>query len=359
MAYSTIEDPSAHFQTAIYAGDSSNSTVISNDGNSDLQPDFIWIKNRTSTGSTVSSHMLFDSSRGIGTGANSPILSSDSTGTESTNSNGLQAVSSDGFTPGSMTRTNETGKNYVAWQWKANGGTTSSNTDGDITTTVQVNSTAGFSIITDSPGNNTARTIGHGLGAKPDFIIRRARNRGENWNVYHSGFESTLPGGFWGLDTTAAYNDAATSGYTSVSTTTFGVGTDYSVNGNYNYVTWAWTEKQGYSKFGKYVGNGNSDGPFVYTGFKPAFVMIKRTDDIGGWTIYDHKRGYNGNNYELFPNSNEAEYTGTSYFEADILSNGFKLRQTDGQINASGGTYIYAAFAEHPFVANGIPATTR
>ena len=120
------------------------------------------------------------------------------------------------------------------------------------------------------------------------------------------------------------------------------------------------TSIQGYSKFGKYVGNGNANGPFVYTGFKPAFVMIKRTDSTGGWTIYDTKRGYNGNNYELFPHSSEAEYTGTSYFEADILSNGFKLRLTDGQINASSGTYIYMAFAENPFVTStGTPTTAR
>ena len=147
MAYTTIDDPSAFFQPALYAGDSINSTVISDDGNSSLQPDFVWLKNRTLSGGNVSNHMLFNSSVGIGTGANSPYLISDSNSQETTNSNALQAVSSNGFTPGSMTRTNETNSNFVAWQWKCNGGTTASNTSGSITSTVQANTDAGISIV--------------------------------------------------------------------------------------------------------------------------------------------------------------------------------------------------------------------
>ena len=356
MAYTTIDDPSAYFQTTTYAGDSSNSTVITNGGNSDLQPDFVWIKNRTLAGGGSSNHMLFNSSVGIGTGANSPYLQSSSDSPEATNSNGLQAVSSNGFTPGSMTRTNETNSNFVAWQWKANGGTTSSNTVGTITSTVQANTDAGFSIYTYT-GTGAAGTVGHGLGGLPDMIILKGRNTTSSWPVY---MDPQRDGSLQFPRLNGTEGNIGNSPFTWDTTKfTFSSGSSYSNTSGTNYIAYAFRSIQGYSKFGTYVGNGSADGPFAYLGFKPAFVLTKRTDTTGGWTIYDNKRGYNGNNYELFPHSSEAEYTGTSYFEADILSNGFKLRQTDGQINASGGTYIYMAFAESPFVAGGVPTTAR
>ena len=358
MAYSTIEDPSAHFQATTYTGAGAGQTVT-NDGNSDLKPDFLWIKRRNAG----YAHFVVDSNRNISYAQNSsnpPYLETDSSATENSNQNWISGVGTDGFTIGiNEQNLSNTSGTYVAWQWKANGGTTSSNTDGDITTTVQVNSTAGFSIITDSPGNNTARTIGHGLGAKPDFIIRRARNRGENWNVYHSAFESTLPGGWWGLDTDAAYNDGATSGFTSMSNTTFGVGTDYSVNGNYNYVTYAWKEVQGYSKFGKYPGNSDTDGPFVYCGFKPAFILLKKTSSGDGWFMLDSARDVGNFSTDKPLRADTTGYEGSTTKGLDILSNGFKLRSNDGAYNGSGKTYIYMAFAEQPLVANGIPTTAR
>ena len=349
--YTTIDDASAHFQTALWSG-SGGTQSITFDGNSDMQPDWVWTKGRT----IAFNHALMDSSRGVG--SSGKLLFSNLNNTESDINDYVMTLDSDGFGVGAgdagFNASNDT---YVSWCWRANGGTTSTNSDGDINSTVQVNSDAGFSIITDSPANNTARTIGHGLGAKPDFIIRRARNRAEDWCVYHSAFESTLPGGLQGLNTTATYNDSATTLFTSVSNTTFGVGTDFSVNGNYNYITYAFKNVQGYSKFGKYAGTENANGPFVYLGFKPAFIMIKNATVISNWRIFDNKRiGYNVANYKLLPNSTSVE---TTDVQIDMLSNGFKIKTSDSEIN-SGVTHIYMAFAENPFVTStGIPTTAR
>jgi hypothetical protein len=262
MAYTTIDDPSAYFQTDLYTGTGS-SLANTFDGNSDMQPDWVWIKERNG----AADHALYDSSRGV-----QEQLESNTTTAETTEATGLTAFGSDGFTVGALAQVNTSSDTYVAWAWKANGGTTASNTDGDITSTVQVNSDAGFSIVTDSPPNNTARSIGHGLGVAPQVIIRRVRNRVENWRVFHSAAGST---GALTLDGTDAYNSSIVL-FTGVTSTTFGVGTDFSVNGNFNYISYCFAEKQGYSKFGKYVGNGSADGPFVYTGFKPAFLNGKK-----------------------------------------------------------------------------------
>jgi len=364
MAYSNIKDPSAYFQTATYAGDSSNSTVISNDGNSNLQPDFVWIKNRTLSGGGSSNHMLFNSSVGIGTGANSPYMMTDSDAAETTNSNGLQAVSSNGFTPGSMTRTNETNSNFVAWQWKCNGGTTASNTDGDITSTVQVNQDAGFSIVTYTGNTSNNQTVGHGLGAKPGLILIRNRTRVESWRLNNHAINNGT--GMIIVNSTATYNTTGTTLMNVAATSSvFSVSTDWSVNGNYPFVAWCWAEKQGYSKFGKYVGNGNADGPFVYTGFKPAFVLVKNASATESWVVYDTARNtFNLTNLKLSPNTNDGENNnsgigGTAYNNIDILSNGFKCKSNNAATNGNGNTIIYMAFAENPFVAGGIPTTAR
>jgi len=358
MAYTTIDDPTAHFQIATWSG-SGGSQSITFDGNSDMQPDWVWTKPR----GIAFNHALMDSSRGVG--SSGKLLGSNLNSTESDINDYVMTLDSDGFAVGSgdagFNASNDT---YVSWCWKANGGTTSTNSDGDISVTIQVNSTAGFSIITDSPGNNTARTIGHGLGAKPDWIIRRARNRTEDWAVYHSAFESTLPGGFLGLNTTAAYNDSATTIFTSVANTTFGVGTDFSVNGGFNYITYAFKEVQGFSKFGKYVGGG-SIRPFVYTGFAPAWVMIKDASQATNWEMYDVKRNpFNVRNLKLGANLNAVEngsdLGNTSQNNIDILSNGFKLKTGSTDTNVSGDTYVYMAFAENPLVSSkGVSATAR
>jgi hypothetical protein len=309
--------------------------------------------------------MLFNSSVGIGTGANSPYLMTDSNAAETTNSNGLQAVSSNGFTPGSMTRTNETGKNFVAWQWKANGGTTATNTTGNgIDSVVQANTTAGFSIVTyTGNGTQSGQTVGHGLGAVPKMIISKDRGATSNvssWRVYHEGIGNTK---YLTLDTASAagtYNDWDNTTPTSSVYSVGGAGGYTPTNtNNVNYLAYVFAEKQGYSKFGTYIGNADSDGPFVYTGFKPAWVMIKvnGTDD---WYIFDHKRaGYNPEVFRLRANTTGNETTGTNN-TVDHLSNGFKLRFPGGSINGSGSTYVYMALAENPLVTStGVPTTAR
>ena len=354
--YTDIDDSSVHFQTLLYTGNSGNPRDLVNDGNSDLQPDLVWIKGR----SHADLHLLYDSSRGAG-----KFLRTESTAAENTGGYGLTAFNSDGFRTNAYAYSNENTHTYVAWQWKANGGTTSSNTDGNITATVQANPTAGFSIVTyTGNGVQTGKTVGHGLGAVPKMIISKDRGATSNvatWRTYHEAIGNTKYLQMPQTDAASVFNDWDN---TTPTSSVYSVGGDGGYTptntNNTNYVAYVFAEVQGYSKFGGYTGNGNSNGPFVYTGFKPAWILIKRYDSTSGWTVYDHKRGFNGNNYELFPHSAEVEYTGTSYFEADILSNGFKLRLTDGQVNASSGTYVYAAFAENPFVTStGIMGTAR
>ena len=343
MAYTNIDDPSAYFQTATYAGNGGTLAVV-NDGNSDLQPDWVWCKRRD----VSANHVLYDSSRGA-----SKVLYSNLTDGEETVS-GVTAFNTDGFTLGSDGNANASSGSHVAWQWKANGGTTSTNTDGDINSTVQVNADAGFSIVLYNPSNTTTRNIGHGLGVKPDCILIRNRTRIENWRMWFN----VIGQGALTLDGTAAYT-VNSNLVNSATTSTFNVGGDFSVNGNYPYVAYCFAEKQGYSKFGKYVGNGSADGTFVYTGFRPAMIILKRTDAANNWLIYDHKRsGYNPKQDKLYPDDSSAEDASTT--SVDLLSNGFKLRASSASQNASGGTYIYMAFAENPFTTStGIPTTAR
>ena len=351
MAYTTIDDPSVHFQTDLYAGNGTTQS-ITNDGNSDLQPDLLWIKSRSDS----SFNALTDSTRGT-----SKRIYSNSTAAEESHADRVTAFNSDGFSLGGSSLVNTNNYNYAAWQWKANGGsvTTVGESGSNPGFTRQTNTDAGFSIIAYT-GTGSNGTIAHGLPSTPEMIIFKRRNADQVWATWHQGIGDDYK---LVLNSTDAKDaDGAFMNSTLPTSSNITVG-GASVNTNADggtYICYAFSPIQGYSKFGSYVGNGNSNGAFAYTGFKPAFVMIKRTDSTGGWTIYDTKRGYNGNNYELFPHSAEAEYTGTSYFEADILSNGFKLRLTDGQINAAGGTYIYMAFAENPFTTStGIPTTAR
>jgi hypothetical protein len=382
MAYTNIDDSSAHFQTTTYAGDSSNSTVITNGGNSDLQPDFVWIKNRTLAGGGSSNHMLFNSSVGIGTGANSPYLITDNNGQETTNSNALQAVSSNGFTPGSMTRTNETNSNFVAWQWKANGGTTTSVSasgtgNGCINAcTHQANTTAGFSIITytgrdDQLNNGHESKLTHGLGVAPKVFICKRRDSADDW-FYLGGDQATVRHGWY--NAFLSLNDAdAINGNHYVSNnepdaTHIFLGNEKVNIASATYVGYAFAEVQGYSKFGSYIGNGSGtsdgtfNGPMVYTGFKPAWVMVKSASASAGdeWVIWDNKRGtFNYNQNKLYANTTAAE-SGSVYDAVDFLSNGFKIRTGRAGGNTSGRTYIYMAFAEEPFVTStGVPTTAR
>jgi hypothetical protein len=351
MAYSDIKDPSAYFQTALWTGDGLDNKQITNDGNSDLQPDWVWLKDRTQ----AESHAVFDSTRGA-----TVRLQPNSNTLESTETATLKSFTTDGFTVGTSGSVNN-GSNpdqYVAWQWKCNGGTTSTNTDGDITSTVQANTDAGFSIVTYTGNTSNNQTVGHGLGAKPSVILIRNRTRVESWRLNHQSINNGT--GMIRLNSTDAYNTTGTTLMNVAPTSSvFNVSTDWSVNGNYSFVAWCWAEKQGYSKFGKYVGNGYADGPFVYTGFKPAFLIMKETSSSGGnWVMFDNKRDtHNVTKHRLFPNLTNSDNTTRNYI--DLLSNGFKLRDTDVDHNQSGQTMIYMAWAENPFVAGGIPTTAR
>ena len=358
MAYTTIDDGSAYFQTKLYTGTGSSNSVT-NDGNSDLQPDFIWIKERDGTGQ----HGAFDSSRGV-----QKELKIDEDGAESTASQSVTAFNSDGFTVGTAGDYNGSDNSQVAWQWKANGGTTTTNDAsstgvGSIDSVYQANTTAGFSIVSYT-GTGSAGTIAHGLGAVPSWMVvkNRSKSGGEGWMVYHQGNTSAPETEHLQIHNTNATsdNDIAWND-TAPTSTVFSVKDDDSTNDSgETHIAYLWTDIQGYSKFGDYIGTGNDDGPFVYTGFKPAWLMIKRTT-ANAWGIYDSARGvFNEITMNLDADRTDAENTATNYDDLDFLSNGFKLREENDDINASGGTYIYMAFAEHPFVSSkGIPATAR
>jgi len=351
MAYTTIDDPSAHFHTQLYTGDGNATQAITNDANAgDFQPDWLWLKRR----SDAEHHMLADSSRGVG-----KRLRSNTTDAE--DNNGLTSFNTDGFTTLSSAVWNASSETYVAWQWKANGGSTSSNTDGDITSTVQVNATAKFSILTYTGNATDGNTVGHGLGVKPDVIIVKGNHGDYNWNNRYTALESLGNGYVLHLDLDGGtWNETNKFTTTAPTTAVFSLGNHGTNISGTAHVAYCWAEVQGFSKFGSYTGNGDSDGTFVYTGFKPAWLMVKRTDDAGEWSIYDTARKtFNVGDLRLNAETNAAEDTHAVNYH-DILSNGFKMRNTDAARNGSGNTYIYAAFAESPFVTSGgVPCTAR
>ncbi len=349
MAYTNIDDPSAHFQAKTYTG-TSNIHDVTLDGNSDMQPDWVWFKNRT----VNYTHQLYDSSRGV-----TKALYSNGTNAEVTISNGLTRFDPDGFRVTSAAAINE--NEIVCWNWKANGGTTSSNTDGTLTggATVQANTDAGFSIITYTGTSQTNPTVGHGLNQAPELVIVKNRDLARNWAVGMTAVGWTK---YLELDTTDG--EATNSGWwgnQDPTSTTVGLGTGTQTAGNtYDYVMYAFHSVQGFSKFGSYVGNGsNTSGTFIYTGFKPAMIIAKRTDaNAHNWFIWDTKRApRNLVAAVLYPNATSSE---SSLFQIDILSNGFKHYNNYGSTNTSGASYIYMAWAENPFVTStGIPTTAR
>ncbi len=352
MAYTTIDDPSEYFQTKIYTGTGS-SNAVTNDGNSDLQPDWIWGKARNQT----YNHNAFDTNRGL-----NKRLTVDQTDAENTDSTTITAVGSDGFTLGTSANLNGSSVNYVAWQWKANGGTTSTNTAGtNIDTTVQANTTAGFSIMTYTGTGTDNDSIGHGLGAVPHWIIVRNRDESNGWQIYHHKNTSAPETDYLNLNSNSATQDDSDrwSDQAPSSTVITLGGNDGVSKSSVKYVCYAFTEIQGYSKFGKYTGNGNADGAFVYTGFRPAWIMGKRTSGGHGWFLFDDVRDtFNPTNQLLEPHLNNAETNDS--FDIDILSNGFKLRGSENTINGNGESYIYMAFAKHPFVSSkGVPTPAR
>ena len=332
--------PEDYFNTVLYTG---NGVAIGSGGQGitgvGFEPDWVWIKERSST----SGHSLFDQVRGA-----TNYLGSHSTAAEATSTEQLASFDTDGFTVGSSGGVNQSGQTYVAWNWKANGSGVS-NTDGSITSTVSANTTSGFSIVSWASDGTDGKSVGHGLTKKPDMIIVKNRSQALDWHVWHSGLGSTGEE-FIYLNKTDNYYDYNYA-YLASNTSTFSPQGNTKVRGSSgdNMIAYCFHSVEGFSKFGSYVGNGSTDGPFVYTGFRPAFVMVKRTDGANEWAMYDSERiGYNEKNYKLRANTSESEYSTTTYYEMDILSNGFKIRTTDTATNASGGTYIYMAFAEMP-----------
>jgi len=353
MAYTTIDDPSVYFQTTLYTGSGGSTQSVVNGGNSDLQPDLVWVKNRTD----ARWHRLVDSSRGA-----SKNLYSNETDAEGTEAS-VTAFNSDGFSLGTDTGSdgwNEDGDAHVAWQWKANGGTTASNTDGSITSTVQANTTAGFNIVQYVGNGSSGATFGHGLGVAPEVVILKNRDTARSWFVGH------LSLGFNYIthlnQTTASDEDSVYWNNTAPSSTVVTLGNNEGGNENTNnFVAYCFKEKQGYSKFGSYTGNGNADGTFVYTGFKPAWVMFKATTGTENWGIFDNKRNTqtgNPRDIYLMPSASNADSSESD--SVDFLSNGFKWRIDSGFRNGNGVNFIYMAFAESPFVSSkGAPTTAR
>jgi len=341
MAYTTIDKPTDYFNTVLYTG-----TGSSQDISVGFQTDWTWIKDRDST----ENHNIFDTVRTA-----TKRISSNRNNTEDTQAQQLTAFGSNGFTVGTDSGANHSGRDYVSWNWLA-GGSASSNSDGSVTSTVSVNSTAGFSV-SKYTGTGSNLTFGHGLGAVPDWFMIKNLDVDQAWRVYHksmgfskrlvlseTGAESTSAVGLNGDPTSSLINLDNSTGCTNAS------GQDF--------ICYAFAEKKGYSKFGSYVANGNTDGTFVYLGFKPAFIIGKITTDLNEWFLMDSTRDtFNVANKSVYPNTNGAENTN---HDIDFLSNGFKIRDSDGTVNASGNTYIYMAFAENPFVSSGgIPCTAR
>ena len=334
----TIQNGATAFSTLLYTGTGSTLS-ISGVG---FQPDFGWFKRRN----VAAAHFLFDAVRGAG-----KYLWSNATDAEGNDASAtLQSFNSNGYTMGNTAGMNNNGDTYVVWNWKA-GGTGVSNTAGSITSTVSANQTAGFSVVTYT-GTGANATIGHGLGATPKIIIVKRRSSTGNW---HSAFD--LPGlsWSWGTDyllinsTIAKQNNDPSSMFRQAPTSSvFSVGTNAEMNSSGGtFVAYCFSPVEGYSAFGSYTGNGSNDGVFVYTGIRPRYLMIKRTDNIGNWNILDTARlSYNIETGALYANASEAEGT---FKPLDILSNGFKLRNNDVYWNTSGGTYLYMAFAENPF----------
>ena len=357
-----IADGSDYFDTLTYTGDGTASRSLTGVG---FAPDFVWIKNRD----VARSNSLHDIVRGT-----NEYLISNSSGAELTDAGlGLASFDSDGFTLGTSTTSgggqNGSGEGYVAWNWLAGNGTSSisagsiDGTNPTIASTVSANPTAGFSIVSYT-GTGAGASVGHGLGVAPSLLLFKNRDSAENWAVWHSALDATT-GEHLGLNqTNAVTTNSVIFNSTAPTSTVFSVGNNgrTGLSGN-DYIAYCFTEVEGYSKFGSYTGNGLSgdSAPFVWCGFKPAWVMIKESSNADSWLIMDSKRStYNVVGNTLAANSSGAENVDTGGIPTDFLSNGFKCRGSGGDYNASGDTYIFAAFAENPFGGSGIsPATAR
>jgi hypothetical protein len=344
MAYISFQ-PKDYFNTKLYTGNGGNQTITG----VGFKPDWTWFKSRDAG----NSHALVDIVRGT-----TKVLYSDTNSTEQTIS--AQTFNSDGFAlvqDGGANSINSNGSTKVAWSWRASGTSGSSNTDGSTTSTVSANTTAGFSIVKyTNPSSGSPFTVGHGLGSPPKVImVKNITGSAQNWGVWHTGIGF---GKYLQLNTTIA--EASANLVTATSNTTFSTYSDHHTSG-VDLIAYCFAEKKGFSRFGSYVGNGSVSGPFIYTGFKPAFFLWKRSNSTGGWYQMDSVRDtYNPVEKTLGANDSSAESAFGTGNDTDFFSNGLKIRSTGGDINTSGGTYIYMAFAEEPLVSsNGVPNTAR
>tara|TARA_Y100001937_G_scaffold63154_1_gene86656 strand:- start:37 stop:1059 length:1023 start_codon:yes stop_codon:yes gene_type:complete len=340
MAYTTIDKPTDFFKTYIYTpgggGGHTNSSLS-------FQPDWVWFKQRNGT----EDNALYDSVRGV-----TKRIISNSNGAETTEASGLTSFTSTGWVTGADGKSGSASQNYVSWNWKSGNSSGSSNSDGSVTTTVTANTTAGFSIVKyTNPGSGSPFTAGHGLGAKPEFIIFKQYSSTANWSVWHTGIGFSK---YLVLNSTSS--QATANLVTATATDTFSSYYDHHTSGQ-NIVAYCFAPKKGYSRFGTYTGNGNANGAFIYTGFKPAMVIIKTYTTTGGWQIYDNTRNTgNATSKFLVPSSTAAETSGSN--DIDFLSNGFKTRTTSNP--GTTDSFIYAAFAAEPLVAsNNVVVTAR
>jgi len=357
MAYTTINKSSLNFNIKLYTGNGGTNAQTG----VGFKPDFTWIKQRLSGGYN---HALFDAVRGA-----TKVLQSNANVVERTLSDSLTAFGSDGFTLGADgdgtygNTVNQNTKSYCSWNWKA-GGSNNGNTNGNITSTTSVNNTAGFSIITYT-GSGSNATVGHGLSTAPKMIIVKRKDVGANWQVYNGNLAANQALELNG--TGGNFTAANRWNSTAPTNTVFSVGNATEVNAQYGtYVAYCFADKTGYSKFGSYTGNGNANGTFVYTGFKPAWTLIKRTDSGtgGSWILFDNKRATNVRNpidVVMAASNNQSESDWGDAFDCDYVSNGFKWRfnGTNGYNNTSGATYIYMAFGQSLVGTNNVPCTAR
>ncbi len=353
MAYTTINKSSEHFNTTLHTGNGSTQSITG----VGFQPDLTWIKRRSADGW----HWLTDAVRGT-----TKTIYSNESNAEETNTNGLTAFGTDGFTVGSNADINGNGQTHVGWNWKA-GTTGSGNTGGSgsyKTYSYSVNTTAGFSITTYKGNGTAGHQIPHSLGVAPSMFIIKDLDNIRSWYVYHknASYSGSNPYSTeMYLDTTDRAYSAGTWNNVAPTSTTFQTSGGSSVNGNdIDYICYAFAEKTGYSKFGSYTGNGNVDGPFVYTGFKPAFVIYKSTNVDYYWKLIDNKTNTGNGNEGAYTHPNTTDYVNSSSLYDDFYSNGFKIRNTNVTGNGSGNSYIYMAFAEAPLVgSNNVPCTAR
>ena len=342
------ENPTKQFNVLTYTGNGGTRTLTG----LGFQPDLVWIKSR----SNANSNELYDSSRGA-----TKRLRSDTNDAEDTRSSELTGFTSDGFSLGASTYggTNYNSYTYVAWCWRMNGGTTATNNDGNVTTTVQANQAAGQSIVQWTGNATNSTTLGHGLTKKPNFVIVKRRENSQSWNTwgqFNNNGSATGEYGYLFLETTGAYsNGSGALKYwypAGMTTSTIGVG---GASGNNNsgeaMLMYCFHDVEGYSKFGYYEGNGSSDGPFIYTGFRPKLLVQKRTDGTGSWRVWDSARHtHNPNDAILRWEDSGAEDTANA--TVDFLSNGFKIRITYTDVNADGGKYIYLCWGDVSFKYN-------